>query len=86
MACRVDVYPCDVCGGSDNQLCNCHKLSRSERDERIGRRRRALVFDYEGALCDVLALVEKRAPATLALVDAKVIKEWRAHQKREKKG
>lgn len=77
MPCRVDI--CDRCREYN---CICHT---PEGKLEMARRDRAVKFDFEGALCDVLSLIEQRAPAILSLVDTKVLAAWRAHQRRERK-
>lgn len=75
MPCRVDV--CEYCHRSP---CEC--VMRGP--EQAKRMARAAVFDYEGALCDVLTLVEKRAPGTLKLVDPNTLAKWAEHRKAER--
>lgn len=42
-------------------------------------------FDYEGALCDVLKLLEEKNPELLKFVDPETIKAWHGHAAREVK-
>lgn len=40
-------------------------------------------FDVEGALCDVLALLEEKHVATFYEIDERIHDWWRAHEKKE---
>lgn len=41
-------------------------------------------FDYEGALCDVLSLIEAHAPKLLKKVDKMVLAQWQIHSEEER--
>lgn len=40
-------------------------------------------FDYEGALCDLMSLIEERAPTIMSDVDPATVKIWKLHEKEE---
>lgn len=77
--------PCvvDICGRCRQYDCQCRQ---PEYEARRRRSKRAIAYDYEGALCDVLTLVEKQAPTLLDGVDPKILAAWREHQARDAKG
>lgn len=69
MPCRTD-----VCNRCHDYNCKCGNPSFEAK----------FSFDYEGALCDVLTLIEERAPHIMSDVDPATVKMWKMHESEEK--
>jgi hypothetical protein len=73
MPCRVDT--CPGCGRAD--VCEC-SLELKKFNESKG-----TSFDVEGALCDLLTLIENEPKDYFSHIDPKTLKWWKSHEKRE---
>lgn len=68
MPCRVD-----ICQRCNDYHCKCGQPEFEARFQ----------FDFEGALCDVLSLLEEESPKLLKKVDPKTLERWKAHETEE---
>lgn len=69
MPCRVD-----ICGRCNEYNCKCGEPDFEK----------WFAFDHEGAMCDVLTMIENEDPTLLRKVDPKTIEWWRRHESTEK--
>ncbi len=97
MPCRVELFHCKYCGGEHyyNEECQTDPSKYGEGlagyDSKtaavVGQKaldKRLKKFDTDGALCDVLSLLEEKGLLASAGVPQDILNWWEAHQSREK--
>jgi hypothetical protein len=92
MPCRVDLIRCSCCGG-EHYFANECLMDPSKAGEglpgykpvtvepKVSKKKKA--FNVEGALCDVLTLLEDKKLLGVAEVPQDILDWWNAHQSRE---
>jgi len=96
MPCRVDLFPCAHCHGEHYYASECltnpskygeglpgynRKTAAVAGQKAIDKKRKN--FNVEGALCDVLTLLEDNELLKVAGIPQDILDWWNAHQSRE---
>jgi len=96
MPCRVDLFRCSHCGGEHYYANEClsdptkyreglsgynPKTAAVAGQKAINKKRKA--FNVEGALCDVLTLLEDKKLLKTAGIPQDILDWWNGHQSRE---
>lgn len=81
MPCRVDLFRCDVCGGEHYYDRECLKDPSKHREGLSGHDSHA--FNTDGALCDVLSLLEEKNLLEVMDIPKDIMEWWAKHQSKE---
>lgn len=97
MPCRTDLFHCNHCGGEHYYANECLTSPAKYGEGRSGYSPKTAVvagqkaidkkrksFNVEGALCDVLTLLEDKNMLVSADVPRDILDWWNGHQSREK--
>ncbi len=97
MPCRVELFHCKYCGGEHYYNEECQTDPSKFGEGLVGydpktapewaqkaNNKRRLQFNVEGALCDVLTLLEEKKLLTKAGIPQDILEWWDGHQSREK--
>jgi hypothetical protein len=76
MPCRVDL--CAKCGEYD-----CPGFGGSQCIFPNGKKESIRTLDTDGALCDVLSMLEEKFPDAMCSLDRKTLAWWKQHEKSE---
>jgi hypothetical protein len=83
MPCRVDLFHCVHCGGEHYYQNEC-LTDPSKRGEGLLGYTGTKTFNIEGALCDVLSLLEDKMLLSQANLPQDILNWWDEHQSKER--
>lgn len=80
MPCRTEMFHCHHCGG-EHYMANECLTDPTKRGEGLkGYNSKTASLDVDGALCDVLSLLEEKNLLTTADVPEDIMRWWKEHQ------